>query len=76
VKEGRPDGFILAGDDISWTGGWAEGAVTTALNAVNKLALTFGGGTLQDNPGPIDQWDRLQPLKLGPDLSRPSKLKP
>jgi monoamine oxidase len=64
VREGVPDGFILSGDDISWTGGWAEGAVTTALNAVNKLAVTFGGGTLEHNPGPIDQWDALQPLQL------------
>lgn len=64
VKEGEPDGFILSGDDISWTGGWAEGAVTTALNAVNKLAVTFGGGAFENNPGPIDQWDALQPLQL------------
>ncbi len=64
VKEGAPDGFILSGDDISWTGGWAEGAVTTALNAVNKLAVKFGGGTIENNPGPIDQWDALQPLQL------------
>lgn len=64
VKEGAPDGFILSGDDISWTGGWAEGGVTTALNAVNKLAVKFGGGTIEHNPGPIDQWDALQPLQL------------
>jgi lysine 2-monooxygenase len=64
VKEGEPDGFILSGDDISWTGGWAEGAVTTALNAVNKLAVKFGGEAFENNPGPIDQWDALQPLKL------------
>lgn len=64
VKEGEPDGFILSGDDISWTGGWAEGAVTTALNAVNKLAVKFGGGAFENNPGPIDQWDALKPLQL------------
>lgn len=64
VKEGAPDGFILSGDDISWTGGWAEGAVTTALNAVNKLAVKFGGGAFENNPGPIDQWDALKPLQL------------
>lgn len=64
VEGGKPDGFILSGDDISWTGGWAEGAVTTALNAVNKLAVIFEGGTIENNPGPIDQWDALQPLKL------------
>ena len=34
VEDNAPYGFILAGDDVSWTGGWAEGAVTTAINAV------------------------------------------
>ena len=28
---------FLAGDDVSWTAGWAEGAVTTALNAVSSM---------------------------------------
>lgn len=60
----NPDGFILAGDDVSWTGGWAEGAVTTALNAVNKLAVKFNGGTLLGNRGPIDDWQALQPKAL------------
>ncbi|MDQ0652040.1 flavin monoamine oxidase family protein [Pseudomonas cedrina] len=64
VSSGSPDGFILAGDDVSWTGGWAEGAVTTALNAVNKLAVKFNGGTFLTNPGPIDEWSRLQPKAL------------
>lgn len=64
VSSSSPDGFILAGDDVSWTGGWAEGAVTTALNAVNKLAVKFNGGTLLTNPGPIDEWPRLQPKAL------------
>ncbi|WP_073525871.1 flavin monoamine oxidase family protein [Pseudomonas fluorescens] len=64
LAERRPDGFILAGDDVSFTGGWAEGAVTTALNAVNKLAVKFGGGTYDGNPGPIDEWAALQPKTL------------
>ncbi|MFC6296884.1 NAD(P)-binding protein [Pseudomonas sp. CCM 7893] len=64
VEQGSPDGFILAGDDVSWTGGWAEGAVTTALNAVNKLAVKFGGGAYPHNQGPIDQWAELKPMPL------------
>lgn len=59
------DGFILAGDDVSWTGGWAEGAVTTALNAVDKLASKFNGGVAPAT-GPISQWERLKPLALPP----------
>lgn len=64
VKGPNPDGFILAGDDVSFTGGWAEGAVTTALNAVNKLAVKFNGGTYPNNRGPIDDWQVLQPKAL------------
>ena len=64
VGETNPDGFILAGDDISWTGGWAEGAVTTALNAVNKLAVKFDGGSFIENRGPIDDWVLLKPMEL------------
>lgn len=58
------DGFILAGDDVSWTAGWAEGAVTTALNAVDKLASKFNGG-VAPQAGPISQWERLKPMALG-----------
>lgn len=64
VQAGTPDGFILAGDDVAWTAGWAEGAVITALNAVNKLAVKFNGGAFDDNPGPIDEWAALQPKPL------------
>jgi tryptophan 2-monooxygenase len=64
VIDEQPDGFILAGDDISWTGGWAEGAVSTALNAVNKLMVKYGGGSFDDNPGPIELWDALKPVEL------------
>ncbi len=64
VDDGRPDGFILAGDDISWTGGWGEGAVTSALNAVNKLMVKYDGASITNNPGPIEEWERLKPLVI------------
>ncbi|MFK8251165.1 flavin monoamine oxidase family protein [Ancylobacter terrae] len=57
-------GIFLAGDDISWTAGWAEGAVTTALNAVWGVMRHFGGTSFPDNPGPGDAWEALQPLAL------------
>ena len=63
VEDNAPYGFILAGDDVSWTGGWAEGAVTTAINAVHKAAVLFGGGSQTGNPGPIDAWDDLKPIE-------------
>lgn len=71
VEDGRPDGFILAGDDISWTGGWGEGAVTTALNAVNKLIVKYDGSSFASNPGPIDEWERLKPWKAGVSVGWP-----
>lgn len=63
IEENNPYGFILAGDDVSWTGGWAEGAVTTAINAIHKTAVLFGGASQPGNPGPIDVWDVLKPIE-------------
>ncbi len=57
-------GIFLAGDDISWTAGWAEGAITTALNAVAGTIRHLGGESQRDNPDPADRWDALAPLYL------------
>lgn len=57
-------GFFLCGDDVSWTAGFAEGAVTTALNAVWGVVDHLGGATHQDNPGPGDLFDALAPVDL------------
>lgn len=57
-------GIFLAGDDISWTAGWAEGAVTTALNAVSGVVRHFGGAGMAENPDPIDRWEELAPIRL------------
>ena len=57
-------GLYLAGDDISWTAGWAEGAVTTALNAVAGVLRQFGGTSAAGNPDPIDRWLELMPLAV------------
>jgi tryptophan 2-monooxygenase len=54
-------GIFLAGDDISWTAGWAEGAVTTALNAVAGTIRHLNGAANPANPDPVDEWDALQP---------------
>ncbi|WP_443073561.1 flavin monoamine oxidase family protein [Streptomyces sp. NBC_01429] len=60
-------GIFLAGDDISWTAGWAEGAVQTALNAVWGVMRHFGGATDPTNPGPGDLFDALAPVELPED---------
>ncbi len=60
----RHRGIFLAGDDVSWTAGWAEGAVQTALNAVWGVMAHFGGRTHPANPGPGDRFDELAPLEL------------
>jgi tryptophan 2-monooxygenase len=57
-------GIFLAGDSISWTAGWAEGAVTTALNAAWGVLNHLGGATHPDNPGPGDSWASLGPILL------------
>jgi tryptophan 2-monooxygenase len=58
-------GIFLAGDDVSFTPAWAEGAVQTALNAVWGVMAHFGGISHPDNPGPGDLFDRLAPVDLG-----------
>ncbi len=57
-------GIFLAGDDISWTAGWAEGAVSTALNAVAGTIRHLNGASATGNPDPVDLWEALQPLRL------------
>jgi tryptophan 2-monooxygenase len=58
-------GLFIAGDDVSFTPAWVEGAVQTALNAVWGVMRQFGGTSPADNPGPGDRWDELKPLRLG-----------
>ncbi|MFJ1709110.1 flavin monoamine oxidase family protein [Kitasatospora sp. NPDC088346] len=57
-------GFFLAGDDVSWTAGFAEGAVTTALNAVWGVVRHLGGTSDPANPGPGDVFDEIAPVLL------------
>jgi tryptophan 2-monooxygenase len=57
-------GLFLAGDDVSFTPGWVEGAVQTALNAVWGIARRFGGASAPGNPGPGDVWAERAPLAL------------
>ena len=58
-------GIFIAGDDVSWTPGWVEGAVQTALNAVWGIMHHFGGTCAPGNPGPGDRFAALKPLELG-----------
>ncbi|MCA4133494.1 NAD(P)/FAD-dependent oxidoreductase [Arthrobacter sp. M4] len=57
-------GIFLAGDDVSFTAGWAEGAITTGLNAVWGVVHYLGGSSARDNPGPGDLLDELGPISL------------
>lgn len=58
-------GIFLAGDGISWTPAWVEGAVQTALNAVSGIALHFGGRAAKTNPSPSDRYKEDGPVRLG-----------
>ena len=57
-------GIFMAGDDVSWTPAWAEGAVQTALNAVWGITHHLGGRCHPDNPGPGDRFAELAPVEL------------
>lgn len=67
LQDGLPPaqrGLFLAGDDVSWTPGWAEGAVRTALNAVWGVLHHLGGSTPATNPGPGDLYPQIGPIEL------------
>ena len=63
-------GIFLAGDDISWTPAWVEGAVQTALNAVWGIERHFGGRTHPDNPGPGEVFAEIGPIDCPTDAPR------
>jgi tryptophan 2-monooxygenase len=47
-------GVYLAGDSVSWAGGWTEGALHTGLNAACAVASRLGGTLPQTSPLGID----------------------
>ena len=57
-------GIFIAGDDVSWTPAWVEGAVQTSLNAVWGIMHHLGGATPPGNPGPGDVFPELKPIQL------------
>ncbi len=57
-------GIFIAGDDVSWTPAWVEGAVQTSLNAVWGILHHLGGRTHPVNPGPGDLYPALGPIAL------------
>lgn len=57
-------GIFLAGDDVSFTPAWVEGAVQTSLNAVWGIVKHLGGCTHATNPGPGDVFAELGPMAL------------
>ena len=57
-------GIFIAGDDVSWTPAWAEGAVQTSLNAVWGMLHQFGGQTHAGQPGPGDVFHDIGPVAL------------
>jgi lysine 2-monooxygenase len=57
-------GMFIAGDDVSWTPAWVEGAVQTSLNAVWGILNHFGGRTHAQNPGPGDVFAAIGPIEL------------
>ena len=57
-------GIFMAGDGVSWTPGWVEGAVQTSLNAVWGIVNHLGGTSAPGNPGPGDLFEQLKPIEL------------
>ena len=57
-------GIFLAGDDVSFTPAWVEGAVQTSLNAVWGIVHQLGGQCAADNPGPGELFPSIGPVVL------------
>jgi tryptophan 2-monooxygenase len=57
-------GIFLAGDDVSFTPAWVEGAVQTSLNAVWGIVHQLDGRCAADNPGPGELYPTLGPVAL------------
>jgi lysine 2-monooxygenase len=57
-------GIFLAGDDVSFTPAWVEGAVQTSLNAVWGIVHQLGGRCPADNPGPGELLPAIGPVAL------------
>ena len=57
-------GIFMAGDGVSWTPAWVEGAVQTSLNAVAGIIRHLGGGFHPENPSPCDRYPEWGPIKL------------
>ncbi len=57
-------GIFMAGDGVSWTPAWVEGAVQTSLNAVAGIIRHLGGGFHPENPSPCDAYAEWGPIKL------------
>lgn len=64
TKPAEQRGIFIAGDDVSFTPAWVEGAVQTALNAVWGILHHMGGACHADNPGPGDVFAALGPVEL------------
>ncbi len=67
MQDDLPDeqrGIFIAGDDVSWTPAWVEGAVQTSLNAVWGIMHHLGGRTHPGNPGPGDVFAGIAPIAL------------
>lgn len=57
-------GIFMAGDGVSWTPAWVEGAVQTSLNAVAGIIRHLGGSFHASNPSPCDKFDEWGPVRL------------
>ena len=57
----RDTGIYLAGDSVSWSGGWVEGALQTAVNAACSALKHIGGDVKENSPLdiPSDRYNYL-----------------
>ena len=67
MQDDLPDaerGIFMAGDGVSWTPAWVEGAVQTSLNAVAGIIRHLDGVFPDTNPSPCDKYAQWGPVQL------------
>jgi tryptophan 2-monooxygenase len=50
LDDANDPGVYLAGDSVSWAGGWTEGALHTGLNAATAVAYRLGAKLPSNSP--------------------------
>lgn len=75
--------LIMAGDSVSWAGGWVEGALTSGINAACAALYAVGGNVIDGSPLTLSadmySYDKLpsasDTMERPIDVKKPAQMK-